>query len=104
MTLARAPMSDKLGEDIEHGRLALDTQIIGRPMRHVHSTGSTNEDLKALAHAGVPEGYVLVADEQTRGRGRRGRTWSAPPGTSLLTSTLLRPVWLPPADGFYITM
>lgn len=60
-------------------------------VRRVASTGSTNTDLVALARAGAPEGVVLVADHQTAGRGRLGRTWSAPPGSSLLTSVLCRP-------------
>ncbi|MEO7429725.1 MAG: biotin--[acetyl-CoA-carboxylase] ligase [Acidimicrobiales bacterium] len=55
------------------------------------STGSTNADAMALARAGEPEGIVLVADHQTAGRGRSGRTWTAPPEGSLLLSVLLRP-------------
>jgi len=55
----------------------------------VAETGSTNADLLALAAAGEPAGLVLVADHQTAGRGRLGRTWSAPPGASLLVSVLL---------------
>lgn len=54
-------------------------------------TGSTNADLAALAAGGAPEGVVLVADHQTAGRGRLGRTWTAPAGSSLLLSVLLRP-------------
>lgn len=60
-------------------------------LRWVAETGSTNADALALARAGAPEGLVLVADHQTAGRGRRGRTWTAPPGASLLASILLRP-------------
>ena len=60
-------------------------------VRWVAETGSTNADALALARAGEPEGIVLVADHQTAGRGRAGRTWSAPPGASLLLSVLLRP-------------
>lgn len=60
-------------------------------VRRVAETGSTNERLLAAARAGEPEGAVLVADHQTAGRGRLGRTWSAPPGSSLLVSVLLRP-------------
>lgn len=54
-------------------------------------TGSTNADALALARHGEPEGIVLVADHQTAGRGRAGRSWTAPPGASLLASILLRP-------------
>ena len=62
----------------------------------VASTASTNADVAGAARAGEPEGYVLVADEQTAGRGRLGRSWSSPPGTSLSVSVLLRPAG-PPA-------
>lgn len=60
-------------------------------VRWVPETGSTNADAMDLARHGAPEGVVVVADHQTAGRGRAGRTWSAPPGASLLTSVLLRP-------------
>ncbi len=54
-------------------------------------TGSTNADAMALARHGEPEGIVLVADHQTAGRGRAGRSWVAPPRAGLLLSILLRP-------------
>ena len=60
-------------------------------VRFVGTTGSTNADLLAEARAGAPEGLVLVADHQTAGRGRHGRSWVAPPGAALLASVLLRP-------------
>jgi BirA family transcriptional regulator, biotin operon repressor / biotin---[acetyl-CoA-carboxylase] ligase len=60
----------------------------------VASTGSTNAD---LLRRGGPEGQVLVADEQTAGRGRMGRSWVSQPGASLTFSVLLRPVPVPPA-------
>jgi BirA family transcriptional regulator, biotin operon repressor / biotin---[acetyl-CoA-carboxylase] ligase len=60
-------------------------------VRWVAETGSTNADAIDLARRGEPEGVVLVADHQTAGRGRAGRTWTAPPGASLLLSILLRP-------------
>lgn len=60
-------------------------------VRWVAETGSTNADVLALARDGAPEGVVLVADHQTAGRGRRDRTWVAPPEGSLLVSVLLRP-------------
>lgn len=61
------------------------------PVRFVGTTGSSNADLLAEARAGAPEGVVLVADHQTAGRGRHGRSWVAPPGAALLASVLLRP-------------
>jgi BirA family biotin operon repressor/biotin-[acetyl-CoA-carboxylase] ligase len=60
-------------------------------VRWVAETGSTNADVMDLARQGEPEGIVLVADHQTAGRGRAGRTWTAPPGAGLLLSILLRP-------------
>jgi BirA family biotin operon repressor/biotin-[acetyl-CoA-carboxylase] ligase len=60
-------------------------------VRWVAETGSTNADAMELARQGAPEGIVLVADHQTAGRGRAGRTWTAPAGASLLLSILLRP-------------
>lgn len=60
-------------------------------VREVRSTGSTNDDLRAAAADGAPDGVVLVSDHQTSGHGRVGRTWEAPPGSSLLVSILLRP-------------
>lgn len=85
-------------------RANLQTEVIGHSIRHIHRTGSTNDDLKVQASAGAAEGLVLSTDEQLAGRGRRGRRWEAPPGTSLLVSVLLRPWWLPPEDSFYLTM
>ena len=55
----------------------------------VERTGSTNSDLLALARGGAPIGCVVRAEHQTAGRGRLGRTWEAPPGSSLLASILL---------------
>jgi BirA family transcriptional regulator, biotin operon repressor / biotin---[acetyl-CoA-carboxylase] ligase len=66
--------------------------------RYVESTGSTNADLIAAAGRGAPEWTVLVAGHQTAGRGRLGRTWEEPPGSSLLVSVLLRPS-MPPAEA-----
>jgi len=67
-------------------------QSFGRPRRHYRVIDSTNERGRALALAGAPSGTVVTADEQTGGRGRRGRTWSAPPGKALLCSAILRPL------------
>ncbi|MCY3925660.1 MAG: biotin--[acetyl-CoA-carboxylase] ligase [bacterium] len=60
-------------------------------VRFVGTTGSTNADLLAAARDGASEGLVLVADHQTAGRGRHGRSWVAPLGAALLASVLLRP-------------
>src|SRR5919204_5745856 len=64
----------------------------GRPLRHFGVTESTNERGRELALAGAPSGTVVTAGEQTAGRGRRGRTWTAPAGKALLCSAILRPL------------
>jgi len=53
--------------------------------------GSTNTRLRELASSGAPEGTVVVADAQTAGRGRHGRTWNSPAGAGLYASVLVRP-------------
>lgn len=70
----------------------LGEQTLWRTIESVDSTGSTNADLAALARSGEPEGRVLVAAEQTAGRGRLDRTWVSPRGASLSMSMLLQPV------------
>ena len=60
-------------------------------VRWVAETASTEADVLALAREGAGEGVVMVADHQTAGRGRAGRSWVAPPGASLLCTVLLRP-------------
>ena len=60
-------------------------------VRRLTSVDSTNRLVLDEARRGEPEGLVVVADQQTAGRGRHGRQWIAPPGSSLLVSVLLRP-------------
>ena len=68
------------------------TPAFGRPHRHLGSTDSTSERARELAEAGAPSGLVVTADEQSAGRGRHGRVWSAPAGAALLYSAILRPL------------
>ena len=58
--------------------------------------GSTNDVVRAWLEAGTPEVCLAVADEQTAGRGREGRAWTAPAGAGLLLSLGFRPDWLEP--------
>ncbi len=67
------------------------TRMSGFRVVWVDETGSTNADLLAAARQGAEAGAVLVADYQSAGRGRRGRSWGAAPGSSLLFSVLVRP-------------
>jgi BirA family biotin operon repressor/biotin-[acetyl-CoA-carboxylase] ligase len=64
----------------------------GRPHRHFRLTDSTNARARELVESGAPHGTVVTADEQTAGRGRQGRSWTAPPGKALLYSAVLRPL------------
>jgi BirA family transcriptional regulator, biotin operon repressor / biotin---[acetyl-CoA-carboxylase] ligase len=63
---------------------------LGGPVVHLDVTGSTNDDARALASAGAPGGTVVLAEEQTAGRGRQGRVWVAPRGRALTLSALVR--------------
>ncbi len=63
---------------------------LGRPRLHLRATDSTNERARALALAGAPHGTLVTAAEQSAGRGRQGRMWSAPAGHALLMSVVLR--------------
>ena len=64
----------------------------GSPQRHYARTDSTNTRARELAAAGAPHGTVVTAAEQTEGRGRQGRSWTAPPGGALLYSAIVRPL------------
>jgi len=74
---------------------------LGSPRIHYRSVDSTNERGRELAQAGAPHGTLVTAVEQSAGRGRQGRTWSAPPCTSILCSVVIRdhPRMLPLSAG-----
>jgi BirA family biotin operon repressor/biotin-[acetyl-CoA-carboxylase] ligase len=72
-----------------------DGSILARQERFA-TVGSTNDIVRAWLDEGTPELCLAVADEQTAGRGRDGRTWTAPPGAGLLCSIGFRPTWLAP--------
>ena len=77
----------------------------------VEETGSTNADLAAAARGGATDGTVLLTGYQAGGRGRLNRSWTAPPGTSIALSMLVRPrpeatarwTWLPLLAGLAVT-
>ena len=64
----------------------------GNPRHHRRSLGSTNDLARELAAAGAPQGTVVTAEEQVTGRGRQGRSWTAPAGKALLYSAIVRPL------------
>src|SRR5687768_4217450 len=101
--VARPPMnSDRILT--LHPR-AIRRHLAGRglPIRLVvlDRTGSTNDVARRAGDRGAPAGLVNLADEQTAGRGRRGRAWQSPPGRNLFLSLLLRPD-LAAADAFLV--
>jgi len=76
---------------------------LGQPLLWFDTVGSTNDMMKAKAQAGAPEGFTILADTQTRGRGRRGKEWLSPAGKGVYMSVLLRPQW-PALEASLISM
>jgi BirA family biotin operon repressor/biotin-[acetyl-CoA-carboxylase] ligase len=103
------PVDDPLDEVRLRSEL-LEPGALWRRLDVVAETGSTNADLAARARAGEESGTVLVTDFQSAGKGRLGRTWTAPPGTSIAMSVLIRPhdvastrwTWLPLLAGLAV--
>lgn len=85
---ARTRGESALGEEV---RTRLDENAWGRPLRTFRSTDSTNSRARTWALEGAPEGAAVLAEYQTAGRGRQGRTWTSEPGRNLLFSLVLRP-------------
>jgi len=83
--------------------VTLEEALAGRPARVLAETGSTNDDARAWARDGAPHGAIVLAEEQTRGRGRLGRAWMSRPGEGLYFSIVLRPK-LPPAAAPPLTL
>ncbi len=81
----------------------LNTLILGKQIDLYPQVGSTNDLAREAGRKGAPEGLVILTDEQVRGRGRLGRTWTAPPSSSILCSILLRPRFSP-QQAFYLTI
>ncbi len=73
-----------------HGFVSPPGCRLGRPLILKALTGSTNDDARALANAGAGHGTVVLADAQTSGRGRLGRSWSSPAGENLYLSIVWR--------------
>jgi BirA family transcriptional regulator, biotin operon repressor / biotin---[acetyl-CoA-carboxylase] ligase len=80
---------------------ALGPQALPRSIRCHASVGSTMDLARELLHQLSTDQLpaLVLADEQTAGRGRQGRPWVAPPGAALLSSLALRPTWLRPEQG-----
>lgn len=83
--------------DLKALKSRLPAGSLGEPLHYFESTGSTNDIAIELASQGAPAGTLVLADEQTAGRGRLDRSWSTPQGAALAFSLLVRP-GTPPAD------
>ncbi len=81
-----------LPQEIRHG---LKTTAMGHRVFSYQRVGSTNDVARQIARNGAAQGTLVVAEEQTAGRGRMGRSWNSPPGVSLLFSLVLRPRMAP---------
>lgn len=81
----------------------LDGGWIGKQVYFAEEVDSTNTWGKRLAEEGAPHGTLVVADEQTQGRGRRGRSWQSPKGTNISMTLILRPD-LEPARASMLTI
>ncbi len=73
----------------------LKTKIIGKEIYFYESVGSTNNIAYKLAQEGAEEGAIVIADEQTKGKGRLGRKWVSPPDSGVYLSFILRPDIVP---------
>lgn len=91
--------------ELSHERLtrALAGIELVRRIEYRRAVGSTNDIAKQLGAEGAPEATLVIADEQTAGRGRLGRAWWSPPGAAIAMSLLLRPT-LPPSHAHRLTM
>jgi BirA family biotin operon repressor/biotin-[acetyl-CoA-carboxylase] ligase len=85
-------------------RPLLNTHDVGQVLHCFESIGSTSDHAKALADDGAGHGEVVVAEEQTGGRGRRGRGWITAPGRNVAFSVVLRPSGLPTARAPELTL
>lgn len=81
----------------------LATRELGRTLHHYETIGSTNGEAFKLAQEGAFHGEVVIAEQQTEGRGRRGRVWVSPAGKNLYLSAILRPE-LPPSRAPEVTL
>lgn len=102
--LERPPLSERALQ-----RALLHEGSVWNDVRVVPTTGSTNADVATAARGGAPQGLVVVAEQQTSGRGRLDRQWASPPRAGLTFSALLRPStpratwsWIPLLAGLAV--
>lgn len=92
---------DRITEDAI--KSCLETKWMAKNLEYYDEIDSTNNRAKALGEAGGADGTLFVAETQTAGKGRRGRCWQSPAGSSISMSILLRPV-MNPSDAPMLTL
>jgi BirA family transcriptional regulator, biotin operon repressor / biotin---[acetyl-CoA-carboxylase] ligase len=101
-TISAAP---RKGYRLEREPERLDQKTLaGRRILYYPAVESTNTTARTLAEEGAAGGSVVIAEEQLKGRGRRGRQWFSPPGKGLWFSIILRPDCIPPAAAAPVTL
>ena len=95
--------SGRTALDLDHVREDLEKVRLGTRFHYFPEIDSTNTHARQLAEKGAAEGEVVIAESQTRGRGRLGRRWQSPPFVNLYLSVILRPK-LPPVHVPQITL
>lgn len=93
-------MTVKKGLDTDQIIKSLRTRYIGKELLYFKSTGSTNLEASEAGKKRSPEGTLVIADKQTQGKGRLGRSWISPPFANLYFSVLLRPRISPQTAGW----
>lgn len=88
---------------VEEVQSRLETAWVGNQVKYFEEITSTNQYAKRIAEEGAPEGMLVIADEQTKGKGRSGRAWTTPKGTAVAMTLVLRPK-LPPARVSMVTL
>ena len=85
------PLPPEQRLDLDRVRALLEPSDFSQQIHYFAQTTSTMDDARRLAEDGAPHGAVVVADEQTAGRGTKGRVWVSPPGQSIHTTLIVRP-------------
>ncbi len=105
------PTKDQLTGDVKASDLlpsairdGLKTSVFGREWIDYHAViDSTNIRARMIADEGAPEGTIVVAEAQLKGKGRRGRSWFSPAGQGIYVSVILRPR-VPPAEATLLVL
>lgn len=77
--------------DLDRLQSLLKTQSLGRRVFYEASTRTTMDVARTEAQRGAPDGAIVIAEEQTAGQGRMGRSWVSPPGENIYCTIILRP-------------